>query len=349
MNEYGSMMPVSQRSAISSCELLHKRKRSSPVVTATVFMIVSVLIKKSAATDSCARFKVKRSIAVKLEHLDDCYRYHNRRETDGVCKERSFSNVGRNQNSIMTNIVPYGGDTGSSTSTAKVSSNQYDATTDLSDIARTIMQDFIAELTSISQRNQNDMKALLKSVTLEFQTLRHDISFNNPNEIEMNHKVELSLDDETFIDASAVPDDSVNIEARESDIDSSAVDDFKPPTNEIVAQQTITRLFNKTDAANAHGSFIEETKKHKAKKSRKKTNRKQAARRTATVPDNDTIVLDRPADNMVDSDDIRVDASDVEIDEDDNISDYCHQQKQRFIVVVFLCCGSIFFFSYIYP
>jgi hypothetical protein len=54
------------------------------VVTATVFMIVSVLIKKSVATDSCARFKVKRSIAVKLEHLDDCYRYHNRRETDGV-------------------------------------------------------------------------------------------------------------------------------------------------------------------------------------------------------------------------------------------------------------------------
>ena len=103
--------------------LVHKRKRSSPnvavnprylytgrcvVVTATIFMIVSVLIKMSAATDSCARFKVKRSIAVKLEHLDDCYRYHNRRETDGVCKEHSFSNVGRNQNSIMTNIVPYG-------------------------------------------------------------------------------------------------------------------------------------------------------------------------------------------------------------------------------------------------
>ena len=123
MNEYGSMLPVSQRPAISSCELLHKRKRSSPnvavnyryrytgrcvVVTATIFMIVSVLIKKSVATDSCARFKVKRSIAVKLEHLDDCYRYHNRRETDGVCKEHSFSNVGRNQNSIMTNIVPYG-------------------------------------------------------------------------------------------------------------------------------------------------------------------------------------------------------------------------------------------------
>jgi hypothetical protein len=142
----------------------------------------------------------------------------------------------------MTNIVPCGGDTGTSTSTANVSSNQYDATTDLSDIARTIMQDFIAELTSISQQNQNDMKALLKSVTLEFQTLRHDISFNNPNEIEMNHKVELSLDDETFIDASAVPDDSVNFEARESDIDSSsAVDDFKPPTNEIVDHYTIVQ------------------------------------------------------------------------------------------------------------
>ena len=174
------------------------------------------------------------------------------------------------------------------------------------------------------------MKALLKSVTLEIQTLRHDISFNTPDEIEMNHKVELSLDDETFIDASAVPDDSVNIEARESDIDSSVVDDFQPPANvvdyvkdyelyssdkyldldELISQQTITRLFNKTDAANAHGSFIENTMKHKAKKSRTKTNRKQAAIRTATVTDNDKIVLDRSADNMVDSDDMRVDASD---------------------------------------
>ena len=162
------------------------------VVTVILLAILSMRTKECAAIDPSSRLYARRvdcpprelwptfhvgNVDLRL-HMDD--NYHNEIVKDmvasqlqynsGVVNGPDFSEIRKNSNHNMTLAIPHGGDT----LTAKTSNGKYNASTDLSDVARKIMQEFKVELTSITQKNQIDMKILLTNIAFELQKLRYE-------------------------------------------------------------------------------------------------------------------------------------------------------------------------------
>ncbi len=147
--------------------------------------------------------------------------------------------------------IPHGGDT-STEARVSVNAPEYrdasDVHTDLSNVARKIVQDFQTELSVLAQQNSIDMKMLFSSVTFEIQKARHEQRQSITNMTEERHQLSQSgsivdtedesplassnlasshiedVDDEAFVDASSVPQE--NSEFHELVVDVAGTSDI---------------------------------------------------------------------------------------------------------------------------
>ena len=173
--------------------------------------------------------------------------------------------------------IPHGGDTSTKADVcvnAHAQEHRYtsDVHTDLSNVARKIVQDFKTELLVLAQRNSNDMKMLFSNVTFEIQKARHQQRQSITNMTEEQHQqpqngsifdiedesplasshLELRNiedvvddDDETFIDASFVPQENSEFHDLVADVAGTSNVDVDDSASSNVANSVKTATISK--------------------------------------------------------------------------------------------------------
>ena len=237
--------------------------------------------------------------------------------------------------------IPHGGDTSTKAEVyvnAHAQEYRYanEVHTDLSHVARKIVQDFKTELLVLAQRNSNDMKMLFSNVTFEIQKARHQhrqfitnmaeeqhqqpqngsiVDIEDDSPLASSHLALRNIedidddDDETFIDASFVPQENAEFHDLVADVACTSNVDVDDNASSNVANSvksaTITKVtrneqilrdsddyldLDKNVSSEIHVAISQETPVVTKKKRKRKTSQK--ARNVPVADMNVSVLLD---------------------------------------------------------